>query len=61
MTAVWGKGEVSGTAEQRCAGKCLTTGSTKAKISKQTELEFAKRESKENGRGVRAMQRGDPN
>lgn len=45
--------------EDWCAGKCLTTGSAKAKISKQTELEFAKREGKENNRGVRAMQRGN--
>lgn len=53
------RGESAVRQEDWCAGKCLTAGgSAKTKISKQTELEFAKREGKENNRGVRELQRG---
>lgn len=62
MAAVWEpRGESAALQGDWCAGKCLTTGSAKTKISKQTELEFAKREGKENNRGAREMQRGESN
>lgn len=59
MAAVWEpRGESAAQQDDWCAGKCLTTSSAKAKISKQTELEFAKREGKENNRGSKNAKRG---
>lgn len=62
LAAVWERRGASATQQgQWCAGKCLTTGSAKAKMGKQTELEFAKKDGKENNRRVREMQRGESN